>query len=277
MTHSRSPGWPLDRTSWVVLGAYYVVAVALSVGMGLLIAEVLDAGAFGRADLDISEWFADRRTPTWNDLAQLGAGLADTLVVVPVCAVVVAVFWLRWRRFHEATLVVGSILVEKAVFVSTTFLVDRERPPVGQLDGSPPTSSFPSGHVAAAVGLYFGLWLVLRIHGSPRAVQAIAFVLAAGVVLTVSASRLELGMHYASDVVWGVILGSVTLFVMYRAVRWPPELRSPSSPLPRSSRQPAAATRGPASEPDRVARSVPGPRRNGDREPPRAPVRTPPG
>jgi len=269
--------WPLDRSSWVLLGTYFVAATAVSVAVGILIVEVLDGGAFGRADLEVSEWFAARRTPTWNDLAQLGAGMADTLFVVPVCAVLIAVFWLLWRRLHEAVLVVGSILVEKAIFVTTAFLVERERPPVGQLDGSPPTSGFPSGHVAAAVGLYFGVWLVLRIHDSPPALQVVSFVVALGAVAIVSVSRLELGMHYASDVAWGALLGAVTLYVTYLAVRWPPGIRSPSSPWPRSSRQPVAATPGAASEPDRSARSAPDPPRSDDRAPPPAPVRTPPG
>ena len=41
-------------------------------------------------------------------------------------------------------------------------LVDRARPPVvHRLDTAPPTSSFPSGHTAAAVVLYVGLALIV--------------------------------------------------------------------------------------------------------------------
>jgi membrane-associated phospholipid phosphatase len=220
---SGPPRWPLDGSSVGLLAAVYVVMTAVSVGVGLIVVHLLEDGPVGRLDESISEWFAARRTPTINGLAQLGAGLSDTFVVVPACLVLIAVFWWRWRRWQEATLVVGALILEKLIFVSTTFLVDRQRPPVGQLDGSPPTSSFPSGHVAAAVALYFGVWLVLRINGSSNRVQAVAFAVATFVVVAVSASRLELGMHYASDVAWGLFLGAVALVVMVRAVRWEPE------------------------------------------------------
>ena len=57
-----------------------------------------------------------------------------------------------------------AISLQALVFFFTTLLIDRERPDVEQLDDSPPTSSFPSGHTGAATGLYFTLGLMaLRI------------------------------------------------------------------------------------------------------------------
>ena len=62
-----------------------------------------------------------------------------------------------WRRWDETVLLLTAVLLEKAVFVCVTYVIDRDRPPVGQLDGQPPTSSYPSGHVGTAVALYGAL------------------------------------------------------------------------------------------------------------------------
>jgi membrane-associated phospholipid phosphatase len=212
---------PLDRSSVRPLLVAYVVGAVVTIAVGWLIVDVLDGTVFARADLAISEWFADQRGPTTDDLAQFGAGLADTFVVIPVCAVLLPLFWFTWRRLHEWLFVVVALVMEKLVFVSATFVVDRPRPPVGQLDGSPPTASFPSGHVGAAVCLYFGLYLVLRAHARSRLVERLVLFVSTAIVVVVVLSRLELGMHYASDVAWGIVLGVAALAVVGRVVGGP--------------------------------------------------------
>ena len=63
--------------------------------------------------------------------------------------------------------------------MTTTLFVDRARPPVHHLDAAPPTSSFPSGHTAAAIVLYVGLILVLhRVWRRNAVTIAVAVVLA---------------------------------------------------------------------------------------------------
>ena len=45
---------------------------------------------------------------------------------------------------------------EATVFLFASLIVERDRPPVEQLDSIPPSGSFPSGHTAAAVAFYGG-------------------------------------------------------------------------------------------------------------------------
>lgn len=210
-----------DRTTATIVAIVWATSLGLSLGAGFLIVNVLEDGPLGRFDDRVSEWFADQRTETLNQVADTVAWLSDTMAVVPICAVLIAVFWWRWRRWQEIVLVAGSLLLEKAVFVPTAMLVDRERPDVGQLDGSPPTASFPSGHVAAAVALYVALWLVFRAHHRSSGARFVAALVALVPPVAVALARLELGMHHLTDVLWGAGLGLVAVLTVYYAMLWP--------------------------------------------------------
>jgi undecaprenyl-diphosphatase len=209
---------PLHRRQWEYLGWMWLLVTPIAVAFGLVLVHVLDDTAFGRRDLRVSQWFADRRTPRLEDLAQVGAGIADTLTVIPVCAVLVVAFVIAWRRWREPAMVVLPVIFEKAVFLPATIIAQRDRPPVGQLDGNPPSTSYFSGHTAAAVALYFGVFVVVTWHVRSRGWRALAAVLATLAVLVVGASRLLLGMHYLSDVLVGIVIGSIGVLVVRHAL-----------------------------------------------------------
>ena len=103
---------------------------------------------------------------------------------------------------------------ELFVFLAVTNTVHRARPAVPRLDGAPPTSSFPSGHIAAAVALYGCLAvLVLWIYGPRTAARVAAFVLC-WIPVVVGVSRPYRGMHYPSDVLMGAVGGGLWLLLV---------------------------------------------------------------
>ena len=106
------------------------------------------------ADKSVSEWFVSRRTPTMNTLTHYGTLLAETITVIVLTVVLVGAFRVWLGRWRESIALLVAILGELFVFLLVTNTVDRPRPPVPRLDTAPPTSSFPSGHTAAAVALY---------------------------------------------------------------------------------------------------------------------------
>jgi membrane-associated phospholipid phosphatase len=222
--------WPFGRAQWELLGWVWLAVTPVVIALGLLIVHVLEDGAFGRADVRVSEWFRDQRTPRLEDMAQIGAGLSDTLTVIPVCAVLTLGFVLAWRRWNEPVMVVLAVIFEKAVFLPATVLAGRDRPPVGQLDGNPPSSSYFSGHTAAAVALYFGLFVVITWHTRSRAVRTIAAVLATAFVAAVGLSRMLLGMHYLSDVTVGIVVGAIAVVAVSHAVPRPDQVGDTASP-----------------------------------------------
>src|SRR3712207_7042639 len=81
----------------------------------------------------------------------------ETITVIAIGLVAFVLLRVRLTRWREPVYLAVTLIGEVTIFVSTTLLVDRARPPVRHLDSAPPTSSFPSGHTAASVALYGGL------------------------------------------------------------------------------------------------------------------------
>jgi membrane-associated phospholipid phosphatase len=195
---------------------YAIVSVVL-LGLGLLLTHVLLHGALGRWDNDSSRWLAAHRVSWLNDVTAVFSWLADTIGIVIVAAVTEVVLFLRRHR-REALLLLVGLPVELAGFLTVNTLVDRPRPAVHRLGSLPSTSSFPSGHTAAALVLYGLIALIVsRIARSPVA-HRIAWTFAILMPLLVGFSRVYRGMHHVTDAVAGVLLGLGSLVTARAAV-----------------------------------------------------------
>ena len=191
-----------------------VVLWALISAIGLLLTHVLGSGPVHSEDVGVDTWFAARRTGLWNTVTSAGTSMAQTYVAIAVTVVVVLL--LRWRlgRWRESLVLVTVMGGELLEFLAVTLTVHRHRPPVAELDVAPPTSSFPSGHTAAAVALYGCIAiLLLWIYARRRAALAGAVVLWS-IPVIVGMSRLYRGMHYPSDVLAGALTGGLWLLLV---------------------------------------------------------------
>jgi membrane-associated phospholipid phosphatase len=111
------------------------------------------------------------------------------------------------------------LVVEVTVFLSVTLAIDRPRPAVPHLDSAPPTSSFPSGHTAAAMVLFAGIALIAMCCTRSWVLRAASVVVAVVIPVTVGAGRVYRGMHAPTDVFAGALLGVGSLIVAVLAVR----------------------------------------------------------
>jgi undecaprenyl-diphosphatase len=207
-----------------VPSALYLLGWALAllvvlVAVGWLLSRVVHDDGLGRADAGVSRWLARRRNGDLNDVTAIASELGGTLTITILAVLAVAFAAWVWRRWREPMLVAAAVAGEVGIFLTVTLLVDRERPPVRHLDEAPPTSSFPSGHTAAAIALY-GALAVLASERARSALVRGLFVAAAVVIpVVVAASRMYRGMHYLSDVLGGVMLGTVWLLAAVRGIR----------------------------------------------------------
>jgi membrane-associated phospholipid phosphatase len=227
-THDTTePGTPLRRT-WILgwhEAGQLILAYVVMTGVFALVGWV----AFGNnrrwwlVDVDerIARWFASERTDPLNTATLIGSWLSETVTKIAVTAIVILIL-LRWlHRWYEALVVAVTLILEAMVFITTTFIVGRDRPPVPHLDGSPVGSSFPSGHVAAAV-CYAAIAIVAGRNCARRWVVVSLWSVAILVPIIVGVSRMYRGMHFMSDVVAGMILGVVSVFVTL-LILTPPE------------------------------------------------------
>lgn len=206
---------------------YYALAILLP-----LVALAVVTYGVGRAILAwptgeaaVSRGLAADRTPLWNTLTDYGTSLSDTPYIVALTVVAAILFRLLYKRWRESIFLIVSVWSQSIVFLLITVLIERHRPPVKHLDPAPPTSSFPSGHESAAVGFYCAVALVLSMHVRNRALQVLIWVLGVAAPLIVGFSRLYRGMHFLTDVTWGMVLGVCCVVVAASAILY--ERRKP--------------------------------------------------
>lgn len=199
-------------------GATLYLALAV---IGVTYTRLFTDSAVERWDVSVARDVAARRTPAWDARTHLGSSLSDTSTAIGLTVVLVVL--LRWGfgRWRESVTLLLSILGELFVFLLVTNTVRRDRPPVPRLDPAPPTSSFPSGHVGAAVALYAGLAVILLLstRGGPRHRLAVLVApLLFAVPVVVALSRVYRGMHYVTDVVFGAVAGGLWMLLVVRTV-----------------------------------------------------------
>ena len=196
----------------------YVALTLLLVGFGLILTRLLIPGPVGAWDNSVNEWFAAHRTPIWNtatDYASILAGTGTVLIIAGATAVILA----TRRLWREIGFLLVAFFIEFSTFLTTVLLIERPRPTVVRLDGVPATSSFPSGHVAAAIVLYAGLAILISSHTRHRVIRVAVWAIAVTFVIGVGVSRVYRGLHHPIDVFAGVIIGIAALFFAILAIR----------------------------------------------------------
>lgn len=206
--------WPLGRADWLQLFGSLMAVIAVFTVAGFTLVDWTAPNAITDYDQELAQSMADGRTDGLKTLAHSGSFLSDTVVKVVATTVLVAIMLYAWRRWHEAVFVTLTLMFEASAYSISAFIVDRPRPDVERLTMSSVDNSFPSGHVAAAT-VYLALAVVVFWHTRNIWLRALSTVVFAAVALLVAWARLYEGMHFLSDVVAGVILGLISIWIVY--------------------------------------------------------------
>ena len=191
--------------------------VALS-GLGLLVTSALTDTAVARLDARIVQQILDLRTDDRTQVARAVSMLSGTPMVLALTVgmSVVALALRLGRRpvVFVATVVLGEVLL----YFATSRTVDRARPDVPDLtSGLPVAASWPSGHTAAAVAVYGALAALTLVHNRSRWRWTV-LVLPLLLPLAVAVSRVYLAAHRPTDVLAGLVLGTVWLLASTRSL-----------------------------------------------------------
>ena len=219
-TRPLPEGWR-DTARLLVAG---VLLWGLLLGAGVLIADVFPV--VQRAEAGVLEWLARNRSPGLTTVAVAVGRLGGTLGIVVAVAVAAPLALAATRRWAPPVFLLVAVVGETALFLATATVIERTRPPMVRLltPELPPTSSFPSGHVAAATATY-GAVAVLVWAWAPRGsdgpgwLRWTGFAVAVPVIVGVALSRLYRGVHFPTDVVVSVLYATLWLAVCWRVIR----------------------------------------------------------
>lgn len=195
-------------------------ALLASVGLFALLAVLVATGATQRFDLATAAAIQGWRYPASDRLLLTLTMMGDGWVMTRATLLAVAV--LLWQR--QWRLALGFALAMLAIAaavpaIKALFAVPR---PLDLAYAGRQLYSFPSHHAAGAA-TFWGLTAMLLASARPQARRIGIALAAATMVLVTAFSRVQLGAHWPSDVLGGLLfgLGVTTLFALATRVQRP--------------------------------------------------------
>jgi membrane-associated phospholipid phosphatase len=184
-----------------LIPAMLIFSAAL-VAFTWIAATVEAGGTLASIDACVGSWLHQRALPPITEamiaISFLGAPSTLTAVTAVVCVVLV-----RKRSYDRLIALVTLVLGGNLLNYGLKLLIHRGRPSFEDPLLTLPSYSFPSGHAMASTVFYgFVIACVFTMTRQRHNVATAAGILMIGLVCL---SRMYLGVHYASDVLSGVL------------------------------------------------------------------------
>ncbi|MCW0198711.1 phosphatase PAP2 family protein [Sphingopyxis sp.] len=204
-----------------------LVAACLIVAV-ILLGLIVSAGWTVAADLRISNALSLRVGQSdpgliafMQGVSWIGGGTPRWIIVILLSALV----W-HWCGRRCAVALAGASLLANLASNALKFAFDRARPDIIAHLDHVNSASYPSGHATSAAVVYLLLaWL------APPRWRPFAWTLATAMILLNAASRIMLGVHWASDIAGGTMLGGAFALLGAWWVLWPERSSGPKIPL----------------------------------------------
>ncbi len=200
--------------TWTFLLIVFLVVGVFLFGIG---DRLINADIFSASDINIGNLFYAFRNPILVKIFSWVTILGSEVFLAIITVGVALIFYLwRYYRYILPLLLASS---GSALFtILAKYLVHRPRPEASFF--IEPTYSFPSGHTAVSTVVYgFLAYFCWRNSVSWKA--KINFLSAAVLLIcSIAFSRLYLGAHYLSDILGGLLLGSLWLIIGISFSEW---------------------------------------------------------
>jgi undecaprenyl-diphosphatase len=196
---------PATATGLALTVALVVIVVG-GVVLGTLAYLVRADPDLLRLDNSVANWGHRHASPVSTDVLNAITNLGEPMVVAALAAALALVETARTRSRWVVPFVLVVVAGNGILTTTIKHLADRVRPalnPIAETLGP----SFPSGHSSWSAAFFAAAALLLGRRRRRAARAAIAGV-AAGLALIVAGSRVLLGVHWLSDVIAGLALGS---------------------------------------------------------------------
>lgn len=189
----------------------FVVIAALSILTGVLATHIaLRVHWLAGDDERFVRFLARHRSGSLTEASLVGSIMAGG-VVLPIIAGIAAVIAAVAKHWRLAGFLFFALAVESGSYRATTLVVHRQRPDVHRLENLPVDASYPSGHTAASIAVYWGIALLLTSRISNARARICIWTVAALIPVYVAFSRMYRGMHHPLDIAGGVVIGIAVL------------------------------------------------------------------
>jgi undecaprenyl-diphosphatase len=189
------------RLSWWLAGA------ALALLIFIRISRELIEGDVSAMDSAILLAVAKKRTPWLTTAAVDVTALGSITLVVLFSAFALIVLLVLRDRMGALQLLAASAGAGILTLV-TKNSIERIRPEVAQQLVAVSGFSYPSGHSVSTSALYLTIAIIAGRYVQHSGARATIFLAVSTVLLMIGASRMYLGVHYATDVASGISLGA---------------------------------------------------------------------
>lgn len=219
----RSSLAPLDaepnpRRFIAGFAAGFVLILAASGLFAFIAAHVTQGRTLGLADQALADAIAAHVPLSTLQIFGWLTHLGDAEFLIPVALAVAA---LLWRHAHRG-LALGWLLTLAGNLALNPLLkriFERARPVHDHGLAYETSFSFPSGHSSGAIVSY-GLLLYVVLRTLPQRWHLPAAIGCAAAIVTIACSRILLQVHFASDVVAGLLSGFVWLAVCVSSLEY---------------------------------------------------------
>lgn len=177
------------------------------------ITRELIEGDVGATDRSIMLAVAKMRTP-WLTIAAVDVTALGSITLVVLFSAFTLVVLLVLRDRTGALQLLAASAGAGILTVVTKNFIERIRPeevtPLMVVSGF----SYPSGHSVSTTALYLTIAIIAGRHIQNSGARAAMFLAVSVVLIMVGASRVYLGVHYATDVLSGISLGASWALVL---------------------------------------------------------------
>lgn len=192
-----------------------VIFLVVPVIMGLFVRS----GILAHGDTEVLSEFIEHRDAARTTFMKGVTYAFDPMSAVILAAIAAVVVWLALKTWRAATYILTSVAASAAVTQGLKHVFDRSRPNQLFQIVSEADFSFPSGHSTAASALFGSVAIVLCSVVRRWMTRVVIAALCVAAAFLIATSRLYLGVHWATDVIAGLLVGFGTVLLLRPMLR----------------------------------------------------------